>query len=113
MRARNGSIHKNRRQKLLKSNKGYRGARSRLMKVAHEAFMRAGVHSVSGRKQKKRQYRSLWIVRINAAAREQGISYSALMNRLARKDMQINRKMLAEMAVSEPEAFKSLVTSVR
>ena len=113
MRARNGSIHKARRKKILKATSGFRGARSRLMKVAHEAMMKAGVHGYAGRRQKKRQYRSLWITRINAAAREHGMSYSVLINNLSRKNASIDRKMLADLAVNEPEAFKALVEASR
>lgn len=109
MRARNGKIHLNRRKKLLKQAKGFRGARGRLQKAAQQAVLKAGQHAYVSRRQKKRQMRSLWIVRINAAARENGVSYSRLMNNLSKAGVEMDRKTLAEIAYSDPAAFKSLV----
>ena len=109
MRARNGKIHLNRRKKLLKQAKGFRGARGRLQKAAQQAVLKAGQHAFVSRRQKKRQMRALWIVRINAAARENGISYSRLMNNLTKAGVEMDRKALAEIAYSDPAAFKSLV----
>lgn len=94
--------------RVLKLAKGYRGARSKQYRVAKQSVMRALNSSYSGRKERKRQFRRLWIVRINAAARINGLSYSRLMHGLKLADIELNRKMLAEMAVSDPEGFASL-----
>ncbi len=109
MRARNGKVHLNRRKKLLKQAKGFRGARHRLQKAAQQAVLKAGMHAYVSRRQKKREMRALWIVRINAAARENGVSYSKLMNNLNKAGVAMDRKSLAEIAYSDPAAFKSLV----
>lgn len=94
--------------RVLKLAKGYRGARSKQYRVAKQAVMRALTSAYAGRKEKKRQYRSLWIVRINAAARLNGLSYSKLMHGLTLAGVDMNRKMLAEMAVNDAEGFKTL-----
>ncbi len=88
--------------------KGYRGARSKQYRVAKQSVMRALTSSYAGRKEKKRQFRQLWIARINAAARMNGLSYSKFMYGLKLAEVDINRKMLAEMAVNDAEGFKSL-----
>lgn len=92
----------------LKLAKGYRGARSKQYRIAKQSVMRALASSYAGRKQKKRQFRRLWIARINAAARINGLSYSKFMYGLKLADVEINRKMLAEMAVNDAEGFKAL-----
>lgn len=97
----------------LKLAKGYRGARSKQYRVAKQSVMRALASSYAGRKQKKRQYRQLWIARINAAARINGLSYSRFMHGLKLAGIEINRKMLAEMAVSDPEGFAQLVEAAK
>ena len=94
--------------RILKLAKGYRGARSKQYRVAKQSVMRALASSYEGRKQRKRQFRQLWIARINAAARMNGISYSQMMHGLKVAGVDINRKMLAEMAVNDAEGFKSL-----
>ena len=96
---------KKRHKKVLKQAKGYYGAKSKQFKAANPAVMRALRSAYAGRKQKKRQYRQLWIARINAAARMNGLTYSQLINGLKKANVVINRKMLAEMAVSDPAAF--------
>ena len=96
-------------KKILKLAKGYRGARSKQYRVAKQSVMRALTSSYAGRKQRKRQFRQLWIARINAATRMNGLSYSKFMHGLKLAGVDINRKMLSEMAISEPEAFKALV----
>ena len=96
-------------KKVLKLAKGYRGSRSKLYRPANTFVMKALKNAYIGRKLKKRDFRKLWIQRINAAARMNGISYSRLMNGLKLAGVDINRKMLSEMAISEPEAFKALV----
>ena len=102
-----------RHKKVLKLAKGYRGARSKQYRIAKQSVMRAMASAYAGRKQTKREYRRLWIARINAAARENGLSYSRFMNGLKNADIQINRKMLAEMAVNDSVAFSQLVGKVR
>ena len=95
-------------KKVLKLAKGYRGARSNQYRVAKQSVMRALASSYAGRKERKRQMRQLWIARINAAARMNGLSYSKFMYGLKLAEIDINRKMLAEMAVNDAEGFKSL-----
>ena len=94
--------------RVLKLAKGYRGARSRQYRIAKQSVMRALNSSFAGRKERKRQFRQLWIARINAAARMNGISYSKLMYGLKLAEVDINRKMLAEMAVNDAEGFATL-----
>ena len=94
--------------RVLKLAKGYRGARSKQYRVAKQSVMRALATSYAGRKERKRQFRRLWIARINAAARLNGLSYSKFMYGLKLADVEINRKMLAEMAVNDAEGFKAL-----
>jgi len=94
--------------RVLKLAKGYRGARSKQYRVAKQAVMRALASSYAGRKERKRQFRQLWIARINAAARLNGLSYSKFMYGLKLAGVDINRKMLAEMAVNDAEGFKTL-----
>ncbi len=95
--------------RVLKLAKGYRGARSKQYRVAKQSVMRALASSFVGRKERKRQFRRLWIARINAAARMNGLSYSKFMHGLKLAEIDINRKMLSEMAISDPEGFASQV----
>ncbi len=106
------STHK-RHKRVLKLAKGYRGAKSKQFKTAKQAVMKSGVYAYVGRKQKKREFRRLWIARINAAARLNDISYSQLMHGLKLAEIDINRKMLAELAVSDPKAFASLAETAK
>lgn len=99
---------KKRHNRVLKLAKGYRGARSKQYRVAKQSVMRALTSSYAGRKQRKRQFRQLWIARINAAARINGLSYSRFMYGLKLAGVEVNRKMLAEMAVNDAEGFKTL-----
>ena len=94
--------------RVLKLAKGYRGARSKQYRVAKQSVMRALASSYAGRKERKRQFRQLWIARINAAARINGLSYSRFMYGLKLAGVEVNRKMLAEMAVNDAEGFKTL-----
>ena len=96
-------------KRVLKVAKGYRGARSKQYRVAKQSVMRALETSYSGRKQRKRQFRQLWIARINAAARINGLSYSKFMHGLKLAEVDINRKMLSEMAISDPDGFAALI----
>ncbi|MBQ8444189.1 MAG: 50S ribosomal protein L20 [Clostridia bacterium] len=101
------------RRSILKSAKGYRGAKSKLYRTAREQVMKSGQYAYIGRKLKKRNFRALWITRINAACRQNGISYSKFIAGLKNKGIDLNRKVLADMAVREPEAFASLVGQVK
>ena len=102
-----------RHKKILKLAKGYRGAKSKLYKTANQAVMKSLSYAYRDRKAKKREFRQLWIARISVAARMNGISYSKFMNGLKNNGIEINRKMLAEIAVSDPAAFSSLVERVK
>ena len=107
-RIKGGMNAKKKHNRVLKLAKGYSGARSKQYRVAKQAVMRALASSYAGRKEKKRQFRQLWIARINAAARINGLSYSKFMYGLKLAGVDINRKMLAEMAVNDAEGFKTL-----
>ena len=107
-RIKGGLNAKKKHNRVLKLAKGYRGARSNQYRVAKQSVMRALTSSYAGRKERKRQFRQLWIARINAAARMNGLSYSRLMHGLKLAEIDINRKMLAEMAVNDAEGFATL-----
>ena len=107
-RIKGGLNAKKKHNRVLKLAKGYRGARSKQYRVAKQSVMRALASSYAGRKERKRQFRRLWIARINAAARMNGLSYSKMMHGLKVAGIEINRKMLAEMAVNDAEGFKTL-----
>lgn len=107
-RVKGGLGAKKKHNRTLKLAKGYRGARSKQYRVAKQSVMRALTSSYAGRKEKKRQFRQLWIARINAAARMNGISYSQMMHGLKVAGVDINRKMLAEMAVNDAQGFAAL-----
>ncbi|MDZ7333019.1 MAG: 50S ribosomal protein L20 [candidate division KSB1 bacterium] len=98
-----------RRKKILKAAKGYFGGKHRLLKTAKEAVEKALLYSYRDRRKRKGQFRSLWITRINAAVRKFGLNYSTFMNALRKKDIQLNRKVLADMAVKDPKSFELLV----
>ena len=102
-----GTAHR-RHKKVLKQAKGYYGARSRVFRVAKQAVTKAGQYAYRDRKVRKRMFRGLWIQRINAAAREQGISYSRLISGLKKQNIEIDRRVLADLAVNEKEAFAAL-----
>ena len=107
-RIKGGMNAKKKHNRVLKLAKGYRGARSKQYRIAKQAVMRALNSSYAGRKQRKREMRKLWITRINAAARMNGLSYSKFMHGLKLAEVEINRKMLAEMAVNDAEGFAAL-----
>ena len=107
-RIKGGLNAKKKHNRVLKLAKGYRGSRSKQYRVAKQSVMRALTSSYAGRKERKRQFRQLWIARINAAARMNGLSYSKFMYGLKVADVQVNRKMLAELAVNDPAAFSAL-----
>lgn len=112
-RVKGGLNAKKRHNRVLKLAKGYRGSRSKQYRVAKQSVMRALTTSYNGRKERKRQFRALWIARINAAARMNGLSYSKFMFGLKKADISLNRKVLADMAVNDPEGFASLVDQVK
>ena len=107
-RIKGGMNAKKKHNRVLKLAKGYRGARSKQYRVAKQSVMRALTSSYAGRKERKRQFRQLWIARINAAARMNGLSYSKLMYGLKLAEVEVNRKMLSEMAINDAEGFTKL-----
>ena len=112
-RVKGGTVSKTRRRKVLKEAKGYFGSKHRLYKTAQEQVFHSGAYAYRDRRQKKRDFRKLWITRINAACRENDISYSKFMNGLSIAGVEINRKMLSELAIDNPEAFTELVHTAK
>ncbi len=112
-RVKRGVVAKARHRKVLKKAKGYYGARSKLFKTAKQAVIKAGQYAYRDRRQRKRQFRALWITRINAAARMHDMSYSRLINGMARAEMEIDRKVLADIAVHDPEAFGAIAAQAK
>jgi large subunit ribosomal protein L20 len=110
-RAKRGFKARRRRNRILKAASGFRGKRSSCHAIANEAVQHAWMHMYRSRKVRKRDFRSLWIQRINAAARSVGMSYSKLMGKLSTAGVALNRKMLAEIAISDPVAFKQLASA--
>jgi len=102
-----------RHKKVLKSAKGYYGARSKVYRVAKQAVIKAGQYAYRDRRQRKRQFRALWITRINAAARLHGLSYSRLINGLSLAEIEIDRKVLADIAVHDPEGFGAIAEQAK
>jgi len=96
------------RRKIMRQAKGYFGAKSKLYRIAREAVMKSGNYAFAGRRMKKRDFRQLWIARINAAARANGLNYSTLMHGLKKNGIDLNRKVLADLAISDPQAFTAL-----
>ena len=112
-RVKRGVVAHRRHKKILKQAKGYYGARSRVFRVAKQAVIKAGQYAYRDRRQRKRQFRALWIARINAAARVNGLSYSRFINGLKKASVEIDRKMLADIAVHEKEAFVKLAGTAK
>ena len=112
-RVKRGVTARARRQKIFALAKGYRGRRKNVYRVAKQAVMKAGQYAYRDRRQRKRQFRQLWIVRINAGARENGLSYSKFMNGLKRASIEIDRKVLADLAVFDKAAFAQLVEKAK
>lgn len=109
-----GAMHtRKRRKRILKLAKGYYGARSKQFRTAKQAVMKAGVYAYAGRKMRKRDFRQLWIARINAGTRMYGLSYSKFMHGLKLAGIEMNRKMLAEMAVNDAKGFENLVETAK
>ncbi len=113
MRVKRGPKKARRRKKILKLAKGYFGAKKNLYRTAKEQVEKSLAYSYAGRKQRKRDFRKLWIIRINAAVREYGLSYSKFIDGLNKANINLNRKVLSELAVRDPEAFKSIVEKVK
>ena len=113
MRIKGGLNAKKKHNRVLKLAKGYRGARSKQYRIAKQSVMRALTEAYKGRKERKRQFRQIWIARINAAARLNGLSYSKLMFGLKSAGIEMNRKMLSEVAIADPEGFKALCDSAK
>jgi large subunit ribosomal protein L20 len=109
----NSVASRRRRKKILKQARGYFGARSKVYTVAKNAVEKGWQYAYVGRKLKKRNFRSLWIQRINAGAREHGLSYSRFMHLLSQKGIELNRKVLADLALNEPAAFKAIIDAVK
>ena len=104
---------KKKRRTVFKRAKGYYGAKSKHFRMAKQAVMKSGNYAFVGRKQKKRQFRNLWITRINNAVRAQGMNYSTFMNGLKKSGIELNRKMLSEMAIHDPASFNALVETAK
>ena len=109
----NAVASRRRRKKILKAARGYFGARSKVYTVAKNAVEKAMSYAYIGRKLKKRAFRRLWIARINAASRQEGMSYSTFMHGLSKAEINLNRKVLADLAMNHPESFKTLVNQVK
>ena len=112
-RVKRGVTARARHKKILTLAKGYRGRRGNVFRIAKEAVMKAGQYAYRDRRQRKREFRALWIARINAAAREQGLTYSDFMHGISLAGIQLNRKMLADLATHEPQAFAQLCVRAR
>ena len=112
-RVKRGVASRARRKKVLKQAKGYYGARSRQFKVAKQAVIKAGQYAYRDRRQKKRQFRALWIIRINAGAREHGLSYSRFIAGLKKAEIEVDRKVLADLAMHEKDAFAALAEQAK
>ncbi len=112
-RVKGAMMTRKRRKKVLKLAKGYFGAKSKLFKTAKEAVMKSGNYAYIGRRQKKRDFRKLWITRISAAAKLNGMNYSTFMNGLKKAGINMNRKMLSEVAIHDPEGFKALAEQAK
>ena len=111
VRVKRGNVARKRRKKILQLAKGYRGAHSRLFRVANQQVMKALRYSYVGRKQKKRMFRKIWITRINAASRANGLSYNHLIHNFKKSNIELNRKMLAQIAVLDSKTFNKLINT--
>lgn len=112
-RVKRGMVSRRKHNKLLKLAKGYVGVKSRLIRPAHDAILHANQYSFHGRKLRKRDFRSLWITRIGAAVKQENLSYSVFMDKLRKSHVELDRKILSDLVVNDPEAFKQVVSSVR
>ncbi|HIX13269.1 MAG TPA: 50S ribosomal protein L20 [Candidatus Anaerofilum faecale] len=112
-RVKGAMMTRKRRKKTLKLAKGYYGSKSKHFKMAKQQVMKSGNYAFAGRKMKKREFRNLWITRINAACRANGINYSSFMNGLKKSGIELNRKMLSEMAIHDPASFNALIETAK
>ncbi len=112
-RVKRGLVSHRKHKKLLSLTKGYRGTKSKLVKMAHEAALHAGEYAFAGRKNKKRDFRRLWITRISAATKQEGISYSRFIAGLSRNNIKIDRKILADLVLNDIETFKKILQSAQ
>ena len=112
-RVKRGNVARKRRNKILRLAKGFQGSNGSLFRTANQRVMKALCNAYRDRKRRKRDFRRLWIARINAAARVNGISYSKLIGNLKKSDIRLNRKMLSQLAIVDPQNFKAIVTSVK
>ena len=113
MRVKRGNVARNRRKKILKLAKGFRGSLSKLVRPAHQAVLHALRYAYNDRRKKKRDFRGLWIARINAGLTQQGLSYSKFIHMKSQKNVDLNRKVLSELAISDPHVFAKVVDFVR
>jgi large subunit ribosomal protein L20 len=113
MRAKNGTIRKKRVKKILKRAKGFRGRRSKIYRIAKQSVMKALYYEYRDRRQKKRQFRRLWIMRINSAVRKYGLSYSKFIGAMKKANLKIDKKILSDLAIKDKEAFQSIVNKVK
>jgi large subunit ribosomal protein L20 len=113
MRTLKGAARRRAKRRLLKKAKGYRGGRSKLLRTAKETLLRSGQYAYRDRRVRKREFRKLWIIRINAACRERGLRYSEFIHGLATAGIELDRKTLAEIAVSDPAAFDEIVSQAK
>jgi len=112
-RVRKGAARHQAKKRIFKAVKGHRGSAGRLHRLAKEATVRAGVNAMVGRKRRKRDFRGLWIIRLNAACRERGIRYSQFISYCKKANIELNRKMLSEIAIADPAGFDAIVDSVK
>lgn len=112
-RIKRGTVSRRKHNKLAKLTKGYRGTKHRLTKAAKEALLHAGQYAYHGRRLKKRDIRALWITRIGEAAKREGISYSQLMDKLKKDNVELDRKILSDLVTNDPETFKKIVASLK
>ena len=112
-RIKRGMVSRRKHNKLQDLTKGYRGTRNRLVRVAHEASLHAGAYAFHGRKLRKRDFRSLWIVKISEAVKPHDLSYSVFIDKLKKSNIELDRKILSDLVVNDPEAFKHIVTMVK
>jgi len=113
MRVKTGTARRAKHKKIIKKAKGYQGRRNSVFKLAKQAVIKAGRYAYRDRKVKKRTFRSLWIIRINAALKEIGMSYSVFINKLMKSNIDVNRKHLADLAENDPKAFQAIVDKVK
>lgn len=112
-RVKRGVVSRRKHNKLLDKTKGFRGTKSKLIRVAHEAALHADAYAYHGRKLRKRDMRALWIIRIGEAAKKEGLSYSKLINRFKKAKIELDRKILADLVVNDPQTFQKIVKSAK